>query len=151
MDPETMNIENLILNIINSQEVTEQTELQAILKENALDIPQATLSRKLKKLNIAKVAGTYRQVSQNQVFIPEILSLQVTDFGLILLHTHPAQAGSLAYFFDQKYIKNNSSQLSSSIIGTIAGDDTVLLICKSKEDLEKAQNLIYADFSYLRR
>ncbi|BEP32443.1 MAG: Arginine pathway regulatory protein ArgR, repressor of arg regulon [Wolbachia endosymbiont of Drosophila biauraria] len=139
-----------ILNIIQNHEILEQSDLQTLLKERGHNIPQATLSRKLKKLKIAKVAGMYKVVDINQYRLPLILNMQISDFGLIVLHTQPGQASSLAYFLDQKYViysLNNSKNIG--IIGTIAGDDTVLLIIKSKAELNKVLQSIYETFPYL--
>ncbi|WP_338406790.1 MULTISPECIES: ArgR family transcriptional regulator [unclassified Wolbachia] len=139
-----------ILNIIQNHEILEQSDLQTLLKERGHNIPQATLSRKLKKLKIAKVAGVYKVIDINQYQLPLILNMQISDFGLIVLHTQPGQASSLAYFLDQKYViysLNNSKNIG--IIGTIAGDDTVLLIIKSKTELNKVLQSIYETFPYL--
>ena len=55
-----------ILNIIQNSQISEQSELQDLLQNRGFDIPQATLSRRLKKLKIAKVAGVYQVVEFNQ-------------------------------------------------------------------------------------
>ncbi|BET31534.1 MULTISPECIES: arginine repressor [Wolbachia] len=136
-----------ILNIIQNHEILEQSDLQTLLKERGHSIPQATLSRKLKKLKIAKVAGVYKVIDINQYQLPLILNMQISDFGLIVLHTQPGQASSLAYFLDKKYVLNSSNNIG--IIGTIAGDDTVLLIIKSKAELNKVLQSIYETFPYL--
>lgn len=139
-----------ILNIIQNHEILEQSDLQTSLKKRGYNISQATLSRKLKELKIAKVAGMYKVIDINQYRLPLILNMQISDFGLIVLHTQPGQASSLAYFLDQKYViysLNNSKNIG--IIGTIAGDDTVLLIIKSKAELNKVLQSIYETFPYL--
>lgn len=136
-----------ILNIIQNHEILEQSDLQTLLKERGHSIPQATLSRKLKKLKIAKVAGVYKVIDINQYQLPLILNMQISDFGLIVLHTQPGQASSLAYFLDKKYVLNSSNNIG--IIGTIAGDDTVLLIIRSKAELNKVLQSIYETFPYL--
>ncbi|WP_353277284.1 arginine repressor [Wolbachia endosymbiont (group A) of Agelastica alni] len=136
-----------ILNIIQNHEILEQSDLQTLLKKRGHNIPQATLSRKLKKLKIAKVAGVYKVIDINQYQLPLILNMQISDFGLIVLHTQPGQASSLAYFLDKKYVLNSSNNIG--IIGTIAGDDTVLLIIKSKAELNKVLQSIYETFPYL--
>ncbi|BFD47300.1 MULTISPECIES: arginine repressor [Wolbachia] len=139
-----------ILNIIQNHEILEQSDLQTLLKKRGYNISQATLSRKLKELKIAKVAGMYKVIDINQYRLPLILNMQISDFGLIVLHTQPGQASSLAYFLDQKYViysLNNSKNIG--IIGTIAGDDTVLLIIKSKAELNKVLQSIYETFPYL--
>ncbi|MBA8758636.1 ArgR family transcriptional regulator [Wolbachia pipientis] len=139
-----------ILNIIQNHEILEQSDLQTLLKKRGYNISQATLSRKLKELKIAKVAGMYKVIDINQYRLPLILNMQISDFGLIVLHTQPGQASSLAHFLDQKYViysLNNSKNIG--IIGTIAGDDTVLLIIKSKAELNKVLQSIYETFPYL--
>ena len=139
-----------ILNIVQNHEIFEQSDLQALLKERGFDIPQATLSRRLKKLKIAKVSGMYKVIDFNQPHLPLVLNIQISDFGLIVLHTHPGQANSLAYYFDQKYVTYAPiTPKNSGILGTIAGDDTVLLIVKSKADLKQALEIIKTELPYL--
>ena len=139
-----------ILNIIQNNIIEEQSDLQKHLEERGFEIPQATLSRRLKKLNIAKVSGEYKIIDYNQPYLPLILNMKVSDLGLIILHTHPGNANSLGYFFDQKYVSYSPKEKKDSVIlGTIAGDDTVLIIVKSKGDLKKAISLIQQDFPYL--
>lgn len=146
-------IEEHILNIIQNNDIAEQIDLQTMLKERGYQIPQATLSRRLKKLKIAKIAGFYKIIDLNIPNLPLVLNLQVSDFGLIILHTHPGNANSLAFYIDQKYVsykpKQAHQQKSSGILGTIAGDDTVLLIIKSKSDLNNVLSLLNMDFPYL--
>ena len=139
-----------ILSIIQKHVIAEQSELQKLLKEKGFNIPQATLSRRIKKLNIAKVSGIYKIIDFNQPNLPIILNMQVSEFGLIVLHTHPGNASSLAYFFDQKYVTYSPHQpKDSEILGTIAGDDTVLLVIKSKKDLKQVMSMIQEEFPYL--
>ena len=140
-----------ILSIIQTQEIPEQSDLQNSLKERGYDIPQATLSRRLKKLKIAKVAGLYRVVDFNMPSLPLVLNIQVSEYGLIVLMTHPGNANSLASFLDKKYVAFSPQQLNKSgLIGTIAGDDTVLLVVKSKGDLQTVLDLLQEEFPYLK-
>ncbi len=143
-------LDSLILSIVQTQLIAEQSDLQHSLKDRGYDIPQATLSRRLKKLNIAKVAGTYKVVDYNQPGLPLVLNIQVSDFGLIVLQTHPGNANSLAYYLDRKYVSFNAqTPTQSGILGTIAGDDTTLLIIKSKSDLERVITMLKEEFPYL--
>lgn len=143
-------IDGLILSIVQSQEIAEQLDLQKSLKSRGFDIPQATLSRRLKKLKIAKVAGIYQVVDFNLPSLPIVLNVQRSENGLIVLHTHPGNANSLAYFIDKKYVSLNSqNSKNSGILGTIAGDDTVLLICKSNKDMENVLQILHKEFPYL--
>lgn len=139
-----------IFNIVQNNEILEQSDLQGMLKERGYDIPQATLSRRLRKLKIAKVEGVYKVIDLYQTSVPLVLNMQVSDFGTIVMHTHPGNANSLAYFIDQKYVARFSrNSKNSGILGTIAGDDTVLIIFKSKSDLDTFVSVIHQDFPYL--
>lgn len=140
-----------ILNIIQNHAIAEQIDLQKHLQAIGCQVPQATLSRRLKKLNIAKVAGVYRAVNLIQPHLPIILNIQVSEFGIIVLQTHPGQASSLAYFFDQNYVSYSQNDTKNSgILGTIAGDDTVILIIQSKAEIAKVKQTILEKFPYLK-
>ncbi len=141
-----------ILNIVQTEKIAEQIDLQNSLKERGYTIPQATLSRRLKKLKIAKIGGTYQVVDFNIPNLPLVLNMQVSEYGLIVLHTHPGNANSLAFFIDRKFV-SYSPQVSqnSGILGTIAGDDTVLLIVKNKEQLNNVIQLLHDEFPYLKK
>ena len=139
-----------ILNIVQNQEIHEQMDLQSRLKDRGFDIPQATLSRRLKKLKIAKVVGVYKVVELHMPNLPQVLNVQVSEFGLIVLHTHPGNASSLAYFIDQKWVAYQpNSANGSGILGTIAGDDTVILIVESKARIKQVLAQLHAEFPYL--
>ena len=139
-----------ILNIIQNFEIFEQRDLQEKLKDRNINIPQATLSRRFKKLKIVKVSGVYKVIELKKHYLPIVLNAQVSDFGLIVLQTNPGQANSLAYFLDQKYVNYSPADTKNSgILGTIAGDDTILLIIRNKPDLDKVMGLIRELFPYL--
>ena len=143
-------LDDLILSIVQTEAIAEQSDLQNSLNKRGYDIPQATLSRRLKKLKIAKVAGYYKIIDYNQPGLPLVLNIQISDFGLIVLQTHPGNANSLAYYIDRKYVSYNIQESAhSGILGTIAGDDTVLLIIKSKADQQKVYDLLKEEFPYL--
>ncbi|KTD61940.1 arginine repressor [Legionella spiritensis] len=143
-------IDDLILNIVQTEPILEQNDLQQSLKNRGYDIAQATLSRRLKKLKIAKVGGVYKVVDYNQPGLPLVLNIQVSDFGLIILQTHPGNASSLAYYLDRKYVAfSPQDSTHSGIMGTIAGDDTVLLIVKSRDAVAHVCQLLREEFPYL--
>ena len=139
-----------ILTIVQSSKIAEQMELQQYLKARGYDVPQATLSRRLKKLNIAKVSGVYKVVDFKSSNLPLILGINISEYGLIVLHTEPGNANSIGYYIDQKYVDYHSFEnKDSGILGTIAGDDTLLLIIKSKTYLDKVVRLLRNEFPYL--
>lgn len=146
-----MILDGYILNIIQNNKIGEQIELQQHLSARGYDIPQATLSRRLKKLNIAKVSGIYKIIEFKTTNLPLILKINVSEFGLIVLHTDPGNANTLAFYIDQKYVDAHSfDKKNPPILGTIAGDDTILLIIKSRNDLEKVLQLLQEEFPYLK-
>ena len=150
-----IDLDRHILNIVQNNEIKEQSDLQKMLKEMGQDVPQASLSRRLKKLKIAKISGVYKAtefISTNMSNIPMVLNIQVSEFGLIVLHTYPGNANSLAFFIDQKYVNySQDNKKNLSILGTIAGDDTVLLIIKNKAGLDMVLDSLYKDFPYINR
>ncbi|MBA3537057.1 MAG: ArgR family transcriptional regulator [Tatlockia sp.] len=144
-------LDGLILSIVQTQEIPEQIDLQMRLQERGYEIPQATLSRRLKKLKIAKVAGIYRLVDFNMPNLPFVLNIQISDSGLIVLHTHPGSTPSLASFIDRKYVSfSQPFAANSNILGTIAGDDTILLIINSNLNLAAVLKLLEDEFPYLK-
>ena len=146
-----LTVDEYIFSLIQKNEISEQKELQHLLKEQNCNVPQATLSRRLKKLNIAKVAGIYRAIGYNRTSLPLIMNVKVSDFGMIVLHTNPGDANSLGYYFDQKYVnmKKISEKDDLNILGTIAGDDTLMLILKNLDSTKKVIEEIKKDFPYV--
>ncbi|KTC66633.1 argR arginine repressor [Legionella adelaidensis] len=143
-------LDDLIVSIVQAEMIAEQSDLQKSLQKRGYDIPQATLSRRLKKLKIAKVGGFYKVIDYNQPGLPIVLNIKISDFGLMVLQTHPGNASSLAYYIDRKYVSFSMNEPTvSGILGTIAGDDTVLLIINNRESLEKVHRLLLEDFPYL--
>ena len=132
----------VLRDLIRSGEVREQSQLQQLLEERGYALPQATLSRRLKKLGIVKIAGVYQSLEVPRASVPHILSIQESAFGFFVLHTMPGSASALAYAIDQQYVEVKGD--SAAILGTIAGDDTVLVLIKSPQDMDTARDLLNA-------
>lgn len=143
-------LDEYILNLVQSNDVSEQGDLQKILKEHGFDVSQATLSRHLKRLKIVKIAtGVYKATDTQLTHVPLVLNILVSDFGMLILHTLPGHANGLAYVIDQRYVNQQPHEnKGGDILGTIAGDDTVLVIVKDKSALERVVALLREDFSY---
>jgi len=138
--------------IIQKGNVHSQDELLVELKAKGFDFTQATLSRDLKELQIAKVphpAKGYVYViseSEKNINSPEVKRINFLADGfrdlrfsanLAVLRTLPGYASSFAAVIDRAD--------AWEILGTIAGDDTILIIMKegiSKLDLINALTLI---------
>ncbi|MCW3804346.1 arginine repressor [Plebeiibacterium marinum] len=122
-----------IKNIINSQNVSSQEELLSLLEKEGFMTTQATLSRDLKFLKVAKIPhsdlGYVYEMPQSAAKAPEeihedfpVSGIESIDFSgnLAVIKTRPGFANSIASVID--------SHDPYEILGTIAGDDTILLI-----------------------
>lgn len=135
--------DEILLKCIKGATFTEQSDLQAALKNKGVDMPQATLSRRLKKLNVAKVNGVYQIVKQN-ISAPVIRITQLPP-NLIVINTLPGHASSVAYIIDDAFVDDQLFGIS----GTIAGDDTIFMAVDGKQ-LNNAYNQL-KDFFLLER
>ena len=132
-----------IRRLIASQNISSQEALMKLLEKRGFELTQATLSRDLKYLKVAKMpddrAGYVYILPDKDQVIEETDSpgaafggLISIDFaqGMAILRTLPGHAGSIAYIID--------NLAAYEIAGTIAGDDTILLIPRdgvSRSDL----------------
>lgn len=132
-----------ITSIINSRRIHTQEELADALGEKGHSVTQATLSRDIKELGAIKVPdadGFYykmpsRAVSYNSMNIEKIdISGQ-----LCVLHSKPGFASAIASVVDSAQIEG--------VMGTIAGDDTILLLLREDADTELIENSIKAIFN----
>ncbi len=131
--------------LISSMELGSQEEVLQALEKEGFKLTQATLSRDLKQLKVAKAAsmnGKYVYVLPNDTMYKRITRprtamemLQSSGFLSIsfsgnmgVIKTRPGYASSIAYNID------NSE--STNIIGTIAGDDTIFIVIKEGSDNE---------------
>lgn len=125
MQVNTKNRQQAILDILQAQPVFSQEELALHLKEAGIVTTQATLSRDLKALKISKVPGegyvsrlhSHSTVANN--LSSAIVRVQFSG-QLGVIKTLPGLASAIASFID------HHEQVP--VIGTIAGDDTLLLV-----------------------
>lgn len=109
-----------IMDIISSGEVTRQDELSSLLRERGYQVTQASISRDLEELGIAKVAGRYsmpRKSFGNSTH--EQIAITPAGENLIVAKCFPGLASAMAVRIDAASIPE--------IIGTIAGDDTIFI------------------------
>lgn len=128
-----------IRELITDEEIETQDELVALLKANGFKVTQATVSRDIKELHLVKVPSTHGaykySLPADQRFNPlEKLKRMIMDAFVkidhashfIVLKTLPGNAQAMGALID------NLSW--DEIMGTICGDDTCLIICKTEED-----------------
>jgi transcriptional regulator of arginine metabolism len=117
---------NLILKLIRSRAVFTQAELAELLAGKGLEATQVTLSRDIHELGLVKTANGYQAVEQEPRgprladLAPETLLEARVAQNLLVLKTHAGHAMSLARSLDQEGW--------TEVIGTVAGDDTVLVV-----------------------
>ena len=125
--------------IISSQQLGSQDELLTALQKEGFKLTQATLSRDLKQLKVAKAAsmsGNYVYVLPNETMykrvstpnsihqmlkVPGFISINFSG-NLGVIKTRPGYASSIAWNIDNSDIPE--------ILGTIAGDDTIFIVIK---------------------
>ena len=125
--------------LISSQELCCQEDVLKALRKEGFSVTQATLSRDLKQLKVAKatsLGGKYFYVLPNETMYKRVSSpkraaemLRTSGFMSIhfsgnmgVIKTRPGYASSLAYNIDNGGLP--------SIIGTIAGDDTIFVVLR---------------------
>ena len=107
--------------IISSKEISSQEELLQALGKEGFELTQATLSRDLKQLKVAKAAnmnGKYVYVSE-MLMTSGFVSLHFSK-NIAVIRTRPGYASSMAYDIDNRECP--------AILGTIAGDDTIMMV-----------------------
>ena len=131
----------LIREIVENQSIQTQEELADALAAHGMVVTQATVSRDIKEMHLLKVLseeGGYRYATMdkseqgmNERLI-RMLSDSVVDMSsannLIVIHTLPGSAHVAGEAVD--------SLRWPEVLGTIAGDNTILVIVRSNEDVD---------------
>lgn len=125
--------------LISTKEIGSQDELLRELEDEGYALTQATLSRDLKQLKVAKAASTsgkYIYVLPNNSLYkrttePKMEARMPVSNGFVslrfsgnigVIRTRPGYASSIAYDIDNGEV--------SEVLGTIAGDDTIMIILR---------------------
>jgi transcriptional regulator of arginine metabolism len=125
-----------IVQLIAEHAVTSQEQLRALLRGRGIETTQATLSRDIRDLGLVKAAtdGAYRVAggtrpgpSDPDGVVRRAVDEYLRSFErveqLMVLKTDAGQAQALAIALDRSGLPD--------VVGTIAGDDTILVICRS--------------------
>jgi len=128
----------LILELIQQYEITTQDELLAKLRENGFEVTQATVSRDIKELRLDKAmspSGQYRYMAgaaQGDEYLAKFYtifsgSVISVDYAgntcVVKCYAGMAQAACAA--IDAMHFEG--------IVGTLAGDDTIFVLCRTPE------------------
>jgi transcriptional regulator of arginine metabolism len=124
-----------ILKIIRSKEIYTQDELARELGSQGIQTTQVTLSRDMRELGLVKTAEGYRQFSAEPSGpeLADVVDEYLQDIrvaqNLVVLKTSPGNASTLAVSLDREEM--------NEVVGTIAGDDTVLVISSDNDAADR--------------
>ena len=129
----------VIRDIIENSLVETQEDLAAALRARHIDVTQATVSRDIKTLMLVKVPagnGRYRYALPREkgallskermarLFYDSVVSLDYSE-NIVVVKTLPGAANAVASILDHMPWQE--------IVGTVAGDDSILVVVKPKE------------------
>ncbi len=126
-----------IKEIVSQNEVETQEDLVNALEVSGFPVTQATISRDIKELHLIKVVGTngrykYAIPIATSMVTVELIRRKLTDVfvsiaraqNLLVIKVLPGNAHSIAVMLD--------SMNQGNLLGTIAGDDTILIVCRDE-------------------
>lgn len=130
-----------ILELIEKYDIDTQESLIKKLNEVGFDVTQTTISRDIKQLNLVKgitEMGTYKYIIPSSVredkapvhtsaITESVVSIEAAQ-NIVVVKTFPGMANAVAVCID--------SLKHERIIGSVAGDDTILLVVKDNEAAE---------------
>ena len=125
-----------IVELVRLAPIKSQTELALLLLDEGISVTQATLSRDLEEMGAVKVGGSYlipedghrplRLAEAAPARLVRLLRELLTGYdasgNIAVLRTPPGAAQFLASAMDRSGL--------SDIVGTIAGDDTILVVAR---------------------
>jgi len=135
--------QSVILEIINGKAVSSQEQLRVLLRQQGIEATQATLSRDIRDLGLVKrsVDGAYRRpdaadepadhLEDFETAVISYLRRHDRVDQLIVLKTDAGYSQPLAEAIDRARLPQT--------VGTIAGENTILVICRSTPDAQAFQ------------
>ena len=132
----------LIIKLIEENPIATQEELLEYLKAENFDVTQATVSRDIKELRLVKISdsnGRYRYSLPKEkkndtseklhiIFSSAVMNIDYA-MNIVCINCHVGMAQAACSALD------NMSH--SDIVGTVAGDDTIFVLCKTEEIAKK--------------
>ena len=126
-----------ILKLIRGKRIATQDELAQDLKTQGIAATQVTLSRDIRDLRLVKTREGYKEMApedqgpQFSLLAGEFLRDVLRAQNLVILKTSPGHANSVAVALD--------NEGWPEVVGTIAGDDTILVIASDNPTAEAVQ------------
>ncbi len=131
--------QDLILRLISERDLGTQQDVVRALADEDVEVAQATVSRDLAELGVLKVGSRYLALPQDPgsagiEVLPSFVLGIVPAQNQVVIHTRDGTAGAVSSVLDRvKGLK---------IVGTIAGQDTVLAIAPDADAAGEVANLI---------
>ncbi len=144
-----INRHSKILEIISSENISTQEELTNKLRSFGYDVTQATVSRDIKKLRIVKTVNHMGEshyvapvadegdASNYNLFASSVISVRIAQ-NLVVIKTLSGMAQAVGAVVDSVHLPQS--------LGSIAGDDTLMVIAENIEDA----NAIYKTLQAMR-
>jgi len=131
-----------ILKLVRSRRILTQDELAQGLRDLGISATQVTLSRDIRDLRLVKTREGYQEMAPEEK--GPALQLLAAEFvldvrcaqNLVVLRTAPGNASSVAQALDQEEWPE--------VVGTIAGDNTILIIAPDSSTAEVIQEKVMA-------
>lgn len=134
-----------ILELIKETDIDTQEELLRRLKENGFDVTQATVSRDIKELRLAKTmsrTGKYKYSTGNEnttdmsskfysLFSDSVVSVEAAQ-NLIVIKCMTGMAQAVCTSMDAMYWQG--------FVGTLAGEDTIFIVCRNETAAQETQD-----------
>ena len=140
--------QQLILDIINEVDAGTQDELAEELKARGISVTQATLSRDIRDLNLIKVSGRYKKHRYSadkssgahdkkflNLFINCVMSVETAQ-NIVVVKTLGGNGNCAGVVVDGLGL--------SEVVGSVAGDDTLIIVTRNNYDAEKVCNKLKA-------
>jgi transcriptional regulator of arginine metabolism len=134
-----------VLDVIQTRRVTSQDQLRQLLEKAGFAVTQATVSRDIRELRLVKVPGAegvghytlpeeWESTPPLQNLLPSLYASAVGTGNLLVVRTMTGGAQPVALAIDWEDWPE--------VLGTIAGDDTILVICREPDQVPKVQRRI---------
>jgi transcriptional regulator of arginine metabolism len=129
--------QRMIIQLIQDHGIASQQDLVQYLADRGVKCTQASVSRDITELGLIKIDGVYRmpEIRSSQPTLVEGLTAEKAGDNLIVLRTGPGVAQAAALMIDRSKIPG--------LVGTVAGDDTIFLAVRSKDDQQSIIRFVF--------
>lgn len=139
--------QNRIIELVETRNIETQDDLADLLKVSGFDVTQATVSRDIRELRLTKIAvydgkQKYVILKTGETFLNDkyirvlrdgYISMEQAQ-NMLVIKTVAGMAMAVAASLDVMKVND--------IVGIIAGDDTIMVVIKTTEDVETVMRLI---------